>query len=175
MKSATIRRLKHMRSLEKLTSDLEILEIVEVYKIPLIESSSQRDFPSSTYDKRAGGFSGIKDSEDVGGRNHQVSTSNQRSVCEQCVPSRQEGQRSSPGIKAGKFKYVCSLPSFQDGRSSFFKVFIEGGRFYVQNLFERCIFQCPTQPSVQTFDKIFVERATYTNSFVLGWVQHLEF
>ena len=125
--------------------------------------------------KKAGGFSGIKDSEDAGRRNHQVSTSNQRSVCEQCVPSRQEGQGSSPGIKPGKFKYVCSLPSFQDGRSSFFKVFIEGGRFFVQNLFERCIFQCPTQPSVQTFDKIFVERATYTNSFVLGWVQHLEF
>ena len=51
-KSTTIRRLKHMRSLEKLTSDLEILEIIEGYKIPLIESSSQRGFPSSTYDQK---------------------------------------------------------------------------------------------------------------------------
>ena len=41
-----------MRSLEKLTSDLEILEIIEGYKIPVIESSSQRGFPSSTYDQK---------------------------------------------------------------------------------------------------------------------------
>ena len=43
------------------------------------------------YDKKAGGFSEIGDSGDVGERCQQACTSNQRSVCEQCVPSGQEG------------------------------------------------------------------------------------
>ena len=64
---------------------------------------------AGTYNKRAGGFSGIRDTGDVRERCHQVCTSNQGSVCgEQGIPNGHEGWGSLPVHKKNNHRAIKS-------------------------------------------------------------------
>lgn len=61
-----------------------------------------------TYDKRVGGFTGIRDTGNVRERCHQVCTSNQGLVCEQGVPNGHEGWGSLPIHKKNIHRVIKS-------------------------------------------------------------------
>ena len=139
-KCSSRRKIFHfVQSGEKLTKYQEILEIVKVYKIPLLRTPIPEKLPLNTPLKENQKFLVEKrDQRNVGEGSNKENLATKRLACsksifEQSFSSKEKRWGLPSDYKSENSESVCTLFALQNGKFADFKIYDEGKRLHVQN------------------------------------------